>query len=140
RLRERPDDGAGEWPRVMELVDDLIVGGLPLSNAELRDMLLPVFEDIPDEPAPGPHIQLVLREIDRYLESRPEAEPPARVQRPSAAVAEVANLLRDREIVLIGGQARPNHKTALVRAFGLADLHWICTPEHTSFTVFEPEI
>lgn len=140
RIRERPDDAAGEWPRVLELVDDLIGGGLPPSNAELRDLLLPVLEDIPDEPPPGPNMELVLREIDRYLETRPEAEPPARAPRSSPEVTEVAELLRGREVVLIGGQARPNHRAALMRAFGLADVRWVCTPEHTSFTVFEPDV
>ena len=51
-----------------------------------------------------------------------------------------AELLRGREIVLIGGQNRPNHKAALMKAFGLTDVRWIVTPEHTSFTVFEPDV
>ena len=140
RLRERPDDSNGEWPRVLELVDELVNGGLPPSNADLRDMLLPVLEDIPDDPPPSPTVGLVLREIDRYLETRPDADPPARAIRPSPDVAEVADLLRGREVVLIGGQARPVHKAALMRAFGLTDVRWLCTPDHTSFTVFEPDV
>jgi hypothetical protein len=102
-------------------------------------MLLPVFEDIPDEPVP-PNVELVLKEIDRYIETRPEADPPTRLQKPSAEVSRVADLLRGREVVLIGGQNRPNHKAALIKAFGLDDVRWICTPEHTSFTVFEPDV
>ncbi len=140
RLRERPDDSNGEWPRVLQLVDDLVAGGLPPSNADLRDMLLPVLEDIPDEPPPSQNVEYVLREIDRYLETRPDAEPPMRAVRPSPEVAEVAELLRGREVVLIGGQARPVHKGALMRAFGLTDVRWLCTPDHTSFTVFEPDV
>jgi len=27
-----------------------------------------------------------------------------------------------------------------MRAFGLADVRWLCTPDHTSFTVFEPDV
>ncbi|HEX4609448.1 MAG TPA: hypothetical protein VH092_14720 [Urbifossiella sp.] len=140
RFRERPEESAGEWARVLELVDELVTGGLPPSHADLRDLLLPVVEDVPDEPPPPPNVQLVLREIDRYVESRPDAEPPARPPRPTPEVAEVADLLRGREVVLIGGQARPAHKAALMRAFGLADVRWLVTPEHTSFTVFEPDI
>jgi hypothetical protein len=140
RLRDNPDANAGEWPRVLELVDDLVGGGLPPSNADLRDLLLPVLEDIPDELELSPNVTLVLREIDRYLETRPDADPPPRPPRPSPAVAEAAGLLRGREVVLIGGQARPLHKAALMRAFGLADVRWIVTPEHTSFTVFEPDV
>jgi len=140
RLRDKPEEANGEWPRVLELVEEVVANGLPPSNAELRDMLLPVFEDIPDEPAPPPNAELVLKEIDRYLETRPEAGPPARSQKASAEVARVADLLRGREVVLIGGQNRPNHKAALIKAFGLDDVRWICTPEHTSFTVFESDV
>jgi hypothetical protein len=140
RLREKPEESASEWPRVFELIEELVANGLPASNAELREMLLPVFEDIPDDPPPGPVIQQVLKEIDRYLDTRPEADPPARMQKPSGEVAEVAEFLRGREVVLIGGQNRPNHKAALIKAFGLTDVRWIATPEHTSFTVFEPDV
>lgn len=140
RLRERPNEAVNEWPRVLELVDELVSGGLPPSNAELRDLLLPIMEDIPDDPPPGPNVGLVLREIDRYLDTRPEATPPVRSYSPTPAVAEVAELLQEREVVLIGGQARPIHKAALMRAFRLADVRWLCTPDHTSFTVFEPDI
>ncbi|HXD85079.1 MAG TPA: hypothetical protein VN641_01205 [Urbifossiella sp.] len=140
RLRDKPEESATEWTRVLELIDELVANGLPPSNAELRDMLLPVFEDIPDSPPPSPNLELVLREIDRYLDTRPEADPPARVQRASPEVAAVADLLRGREVVLIGGQNRPNHKAALMKAFGLTDVRWIVTPEHTSFTVFEPDV
>ena len=140
RLRDKPEESAGEWPRVLELIEEVVASGLPPSNAELRDMLLPVFEDIPDNPPPTPNVELVFREIDRYVDTRPEADPPVRVPRPSPDVAQVAELLRGREVVLIGGQNRPNHKAALMKAFGLTDVRWICTPEHTSFTVFEPDV
>ena len=140
RLREKPEDATGEWPRVVELIDELVTSGLPPSNAELRDLLLPVIDEFPDDPAPPSNVELVLREIDRYLDSRPEADPPPRLQRPSPDLAVVADLLRGREIVLIGGQNRPKHKAALIKAFNLADVRWIVTPEHTSFTVFEPDV
>ncbi len=140
RLKEKPEESAGEWPRVFELIEELVANGLPASNADLREMLLPVFDEIPEDPTPSPVIQQVLKEIDRYLDTRPEADPPARQQRPSPDVAAVAELLRGREIVLIGGQNRPNHKAALIKAFGLKELRWIATPEHTSFTVFEPDV
>ena len=54
----------------VELIEELVVNGLPASNAELREMLLPVFEDIPDDPPPSPNLEQVLKEIDRYLDSR----------------------------------------------------------------------
>lgn len=140
KLRTAGEAAADEWPEVLRLVDTLVGGGLPPSNADLRDLLLPVLEDIPESPPPPPSVGLVVREIDRYLETRPEADAPPKPPRPSAEVTEVADLLRGREVVLIGGQARPVHKAALMRAFDLADVRWLCTPDHTSFTFFEPDI
>lgn len=140
RLREKPEDAAGEWARVIELVEELVASGLPPSNAELRELLLPVFDDFPDEPPPSSNVEMVLREIERYLDSRPEIDPVPRAHRPSPDVVAAAELLRGREIVLIGGQNRPNHKAALMKAFNLTDVRWIVTPEHTSFTVFEPDV
>ena len=36
RLRDRPDDAAGEWPRVLELIHDLIAG-LPGAISSVPD-------------------------------------------------------------------------------------------------------
>ena len=140
RLRESSESTPEEWSRVYELIDSLVSAGLPPSNAELRELLLPVIEEVPGDPPPPSNVQLVLREIDRYLDSLPESEPPLRAQHLSPEVEEVADLLEGREVVLIGGQARPLHRDALKRAFRLTDVRWLCTPEHTSFTVFEPDI
>ena len=137
-LKEKPD--AAEWARALELVDELVNLGIHPSNAELRELILPVFEDIPEDPRPPANVELVLREVERYLETRPEGEPAPKTEKYSAEVVAAADLLRDKEIVLIGGQNRPKHKAALMRAFGLADLRWIVTPEHTSFTHFESDV
>ncbi|MFO0802623.1 MAG: hypothetical protein U0791_05805 [Gemmataceae bacterium] len=137
-LREKAD--AADWARVLELIDEVVNLGMHPSNPELRELLLPVFEDIPEEPRPPANVELVLREIERYLESRPEADPAPKPEKYSPAVTAAADLLRGKEIVLIGGQDRPKHKAALIRAFGLTDIRWIVTPEHTSYTHFEADV
>src|SRR5437763_5569813 len=43
RLRADPGGAAGEWPRAVEILEELVAGGLPPSNAEVRDLLLPVL-------------------------------------------------------------------------------------------------
>jgi hypothetical protein len=137
-LKEKPD--AAEWARAFELIDELVNLGLHPSNAELRELLLPAFEEIPEEPRPPANVELVLREIERYLESRPDGEPAPKAEKHSPEVPAAADLLRGRELVLIGGQNRPQHKASLVRALGLADIRWIVTEEHTSFTHFEADV
>jgi hypothetical protein len=140
KLKDDPAGCADEWPRVVELLDELVAGGLPPSNADVRDLLLPVFDAVPDDAPLTPAATLVFREIDRYLATRPAAEEGRAAEPASAEVAEVRALLAGRQMVLIGGQVRPSRRDALVEAFGLTDLQWITTEEHASLTVFEAPI
>ena len=131
---------SGEWPRVIELLEELVSGGLPPSNSEVRDALLPVADQLPDDVRLGAGAGLVFREIDRYIASRPAPEDAPNGEAVSAEVAEVRALLAGREMVLIGGHVRPDRRAALIRAFGLADVDWITTEDHTSVSVFEAPI
>jgi hypothetical protein len=140
RLRADPAGNAGEWPRVAELLDELVAGGLPPSNPELRDLVLPLLDSVPDDLALPPGAGRVLQEIDRYLASRPAAEEPEGQEPPNPEVAEVRRLLAGRRVVLIGGLVRPPRRDALVEAFGLADLDWVSTVDHESVTVFEAPV
>jgi hypothetical protein len=82
----------------------------------------------------------VLREIDRFLATRPStANTPAPAQ-PSADVKEVARLLHGRSMVLIGGNRRREAQESLKRLLGLKDLVWIETREHQSIDGFEPVV
>jgi hypothetical protein len=143
RLRDDPAGTADEWPRVVEILEGLVAGGLPPSNVAVRDALLPVFPHLPDNLALPPNAARVFREIDRYLELRAEAEPTAAEavpEPPSAELAAAAALLRGKEAVLIGGLCRTVARAALIRELGLADLHWKSVVDHESVTVFEPAI
>jgi hypothetical protein len=140
RLREDAAANAGEWPRVTELLEELVTGGLPPSNAEVRDLVLPVLDLVPDELVLSPGAERVFQEVDRYLATRPAAEEPQAEETISPEVAEVRELLAGRQVVLIGGQVRPARRAALIEAFGLADLDWIATEEHSSVSVFEAPI
>ncbi len=139
RLREDPAAHAGEWPRIAELLDEATHEGTPPSHVELRELLLPVLDLIPDEFEVTPAAALIFREIDRYLADRPSLTPaPNGV--PTAEVGTVARYLQGREVVVIGGQNRPGARSALTEAFGLSELNWIVVPEHTSTTMFEAPI
>lgn len=136
--------GAGtqhDWEVIAATIDELVVDGLPPSNRELRDLLLPVIEDVPDlDPLPA-GFQLVLRETDRFLADRPSgaSETPV-TQQPSREVKEVADLLRGKCMVLIGGECRPHSHAALEAAFDLEELVWVEAREHESLDKFEPSV
>ena len=74
-----------DWKTVMDTVDQMVRDGVPPSNAEVRDLLLPVLDAVPETPeAEVPAgFERVMREIDRYVASRPAPRTPgARTTRP----------------------------------------------------------
>jgi hypothetical protein len=129
-----------EWHDVIEAVNELVKSGVPPSNRELRELLLPAI-DGPPEPDDLPEgFRLVLREIDRFLATR---RPPADEENPpepTAEVLEARRLLQGRTVVLIGGIRRRGPQRLLKTALGLAELIWIETREHQSITAFEPAV
>ncbi len=144
RLAENPGD-VSQWRTLINTVEELIAGGVPPSNRELRDLLLPIVDDMPElDHLPGleelpPGMMLALREIDRYLANRPGEESESSHQ-PSPEVRQAAKLLRGKAMVLIGGERRHHAEQALKEAFGLSELIWIATREHESVATFEPYV
>jgi hypothetical protein len=127
------------WKAVVATVDELINGGLPASNRDLRDLLVPVIDDMPDFDDAPVGFQLVLREIDRFLATCPPPDTTP-VSHKSAQVHSVAQLLAGKSVVLIGGDLRPAAHRALKEAFQLADLYWVDQSEHEPTDYFEPYI
>jgi hypothetical protein len=135
-----PQDAAHDWKKIIESGDELVTEGLPPSNVELRDLLLPILDDIPEEVELPKNFELVLREIDRFLSSRPTKPDPAITAASSQDVRRARDLLKGRAVVMIGGDRRPFSSDALIESFGLKELIWIETREHQTHTVFEPHV
>ncbi len=114
---ENPDR-FDEWPRVMELLDEAVGGGIAPSHPELRDALLPVVEVIPEDVMVPVPVAAIIRELDRHL-----AGATANGRPPTPPIA--LEPLRGRSVVLIGGQIRPHDRDDWIRAFDLTALHWI---------------
>ena len=129
-----------QWQKLIDAVTELAAGGVPPSDVEIRDALLPIFEEMPDRDEVPQGFALALRELDRFLASRPPEPEPEEPEPPTAEVAEVARLLRGRNLVLIGGDRRPGAKESLETAFGLGELDWIATREHESTSSFESHV
>ena len=136
----RGSGGDHDWSKVAGTIDEMVGDGIPASNLEIREILLPILDLMPEIEDLPTGCGLVLREIDRYLANRmviPEATTP---EAPNAQVAEAARLLEGKSAVLIGGVRRPEAHEALKAAFGLKDLVWFETREHESIDVFEPYV
>lgn len=127
---------ADHWRILIATVGELVNDGLPPSNRELREELIPVIDGLPDELDLPAESQFVLREIDRFIASNAIPITKNNAQ-PTQEVREVAELLKDRYLVLIGGDRRHESSHALKNSFGLRELIWIETQEHQSVDSFE---
>jgi hypothetical protein len=102
-------------------------------------MLVSIIDDMPDELEVPPGFQRVLSEIDRYLAT--QLPPSAAITKGvSGEVQEIATLLEDKVLLIIGGERRPHAYEALKTAFRLKDVIWISTREHESADQFEPYV
>ena len=134
-----------DWKAIVEHTDQLIDTGIQPSNPELREMLLPYIDSIPeiDEIESAKNFQAVLREIDRYLASQQieldESEIEEQVAQISDGVRQAAEMLRGRTVVLIGGDRRHIAAEALKKAFGLKELIWVEGRDQT-YVEFEPQV
>ena len=132
-----------DWNTLAGAVRDLVSERLLRpSNIELREILLPIVDDLPDDLDTPSEMDLVLREIDRYLASREQADPAGEEphRKPSAELREAVELLRGCVVVLLGGEFRPQRKHAIERELELAELRWVELPDHVSLDRLEPEI
>ena len=140
KMGEDPGQAAPEWPRVLELLEEVVAAGVPPSNADIRELLLPVLETLPEDQEPGPNAERVFAAVNAYLATRPAPLIEAGAEEPSQEVRAVADLLRGREVVLIGGVER----SASVRAHrARSPLEWSeldFDALHESVTIFEPAV
>ncbi len=128
------------WREVVNKFEEMVDEGLSPSSKDLRNLLLPVIEDLPllDDLPDG--FQAVLREIDRFQTSQIISRESTITPLPTEEVREASRLLNGRKVVLIGGNCRPDTQEALRKALGLAELIWIETKEHQAVSSFEPTI
>ena len=127
-----------DWRAVIAVVEEIVGKGVPPSNRELRDLLLPVIDELPDLDDLPQGFRLVLREIDRFLATHAGRTEADAAPEPTAEVKEAARLLTGKSVALIGGSRRREAQESLRKALGLKELIWLETKEHQSVGSFEP--
>jgi hypothetical protein len=144
--RDEAADTAAHWTRALEAIDALVDSGVPPSSVELRDLLLPHLDSLPDDLELPRGALLALREIDRYQASREAEEDSASgglagraTAEPTEEVRRLRSLLAGRAMVLIGGVHRPRQVGLIEEAFDLSELVWL-DGGSPSYTQFEPAI
>jgi len=128
-----------DWQVIIETIDNMVEDGTPPSSLDLRELVLPVIEQLPDIPLPW-NFRLVMFEVDRFLATRPVSGAEREGAEETEEVKQVAKLLEGKSLVLIGGVPRSYACEALKRAFGLKEVDWVETREHGSFSVCETHI
>jgi hypothetical protein len=126
-----------DWLTIAKTVDEMIGDGLPPSNREIRELLLPIIDDLPELDDTPRGFAMFLREVDRYLATPVPSSNEELGRAPTAEQQEAARLLSGRSVVLIGGTRRPESQDALRTALGLQEVIWIETREHQSIGPFE---
>jgi hypothetical protein len=125
------------WKDAVRATDELISLGVPPSDRQLRDVLLPVIDDAPEMECGAQALRLVQREIDRVRDRSTSATNGRKIAGTSE-VQDAARLLSGMSVTLIGGDCRPERKQALEKAFDLKELVWIETTPGQSVNSFAP--
>jgi hypothetical protein len=140
----RPDGtpSDADWRTLASAVEQLVQSGVPPSDLELRELLLPLLDENMPELDLGPGMRDVMAEIDRYLATAARTAAAAEVAEPEkdAEICAVANLLRGKKVLLVGGICRPHAQRALEQNFELEELVWPSTDPHESLSKFESDI
>jgi hypothetical protein len=142
-LVELAGSDSDSWRRIGKVLDELVRGGIPPSNLQIRALMLPIIEIVPQIDDMPKGFQLVLRETRRFLTTRnsDDLDQAAEIKwETSEVVQEAARLLAGKCLLLIGGDARPGSRAALKAAFGLADVVWVETKTRKSVTDLEPYV
>ena len=141
---EGPD--THDLERLWEAVEGLLEEGVPPSDRELREILVPVVEARDEEELrERESLAAVWRELERHFAEKEESRAAKTAAGAAAAelspvVLQVRRLLEGKRVLLIGGLRRPNHQRALEQAFGLAELIWPATRPHQSIDDFEADV
>lgn len=134
-------DEAADWRKLLDALGAVIESGVPPSDVDIRDVLALVIDVMPDDLELPKGLDRAMEVLDALLTTRElEGAEEPRLRAPSPELAEVAELLRDRVVVLIGGECRPRSKRALEQALGLAELRWVSAGHHQSHYLFESAV
>ena len=96
-----------DWQELIKTIDEMVSEGIAPSNSEIRELLLPVIDELPDRDELPHGFRLVLREIDRFLATRTPSSGAAVSSRTNRRGQGARRLLEGRSAVLIGGMLPP---------------------------------
>ncbi|PMP84543.1 MAG: hypothetical protein C0184_03495 [Chloroflexus aggregans] len=131
-----------QWPKALQTIIALIDLGIPPSDRTLRRLLLPFRERLHTVSEEARQLAWVVRELDRAALTLPDGKEVSVIEevRDNPLVKQVAGLLQNKSVVLIGGDERPQIKQMIEEEFKLRELIWCDTRPHHSYVFTEPFI
>ena len=114
-----------DWRVIAQVADEMVGDGVPPSNRDLRDAVLPIIDIVPTLDGFPVGFQLVLREARNFL-GQQEAQPSGQKESvPTAEVQAIRRFLEGTSLVIIGGDSRDYAQQAIKEAFALEELVWV---------------
>lgn len=138
-LANNPPAPLPHWTKIIASVDQLVSIGLAPNNVELRSLLIPHLDSMPESEQAPDGFKRFMSAVDVYLATQPSPTLSAE-STPTPEVQQVAGFLSGTAMVMIGGECRHESRMALIRAFGLSDLNWIETRAHETVGQFESAV
>ena len=129
-----------DWQTIAQVANEMVNDGVPPSNREIRDALLPVIDFLPRSDGFPLAFQLVLRETEKYRAGKDVRSSSQDEAVPTAEVQAVRKFLAATSLVIIGGECRGPAQQALKEAFALEDVVWLDSREHRSIERFKPYV
>jgi len=129
-----------DWHVVAQVTEEMVRDGVPPSNREIRDAVLPIIDAVPGLDQFPPAFLLVLREAETYRATGNVISPESPGAEPTTAVLAVREFLRGRTVVIVGGDPDTRKQQAIKDAFELGDLVWLESRPHQSIDRFKPAI
>lgn len=131
---------AHDWNIVAQVADEMVRGGVPPSNRDIRDAILPIIDAVPMSNGFPPTFHLVLREAETYRATHNATSLDRGEVEPTANILAVRKGLRGCTMLIIGGDPRDHAVESLKKAFLLEEVVWLESQEHQSIERFKPYI
>jgi hypothetical protein len=125
---------------MIEAVEELLRLGVPPSNLEIRESILPIIDQISEESDLPKGYSLVLREIRGLMQSDDSDRDRSPTPINDAEIELAASLLEGKCLLIIGGDVRPYDQDAIKAALRLKELIWIGASDVRSTTDLEAHV
>jgi hypothetical protein len=126
-----------DWRVIAQAADEMVRDGVPPSNRDLRDAVMPIIDIMPTADGFPIGFQLVFREAKNHRAAQ-DAEPCCQEQAvPTVNVLAVRKFLEGTSLVIIGGDSRDHAHDAIKEAFALKEVVWTKSREHQSIERFK---